>query len=135
MDGGGGQEVDPLAKAGPQLVGKLLRLGAEQGEGLHRPSLEGVQDLPLVAAVILIDPGDHECPWPRFARHLQGLADPDPEAHRQRFARQHLVRPLGPAAGQQGIGGFELRDSVHLGPLYGLTLPAGGLHRAARGRA
>ena len=52
----------PLTKLRPQAIGEALRLVAKEGEGLHGPVLEGVQYLPLVAAVILIDTGDGEVP-------------------------------------------------------------------------
>ena len=135
MDGGGGQQVHLLAKLAPEPVTKVLGIRAEEGKGLHLAPFEGVQYLPLVAAVILIDAGDGESPRSPFAGYLEALAHPDPEAHRQRFARQHLVGSSGPAPGQQGIGGFELGDKVHLRPLDGLPLPAGGEHGAAGGGA
>lgn len=135
MNGGGGEQIELLAKALAQAVGQLLGVVAKEGEGLHRPCLEGVQYLPLVAAVVLIDAGDGELPWPQLAADRQRLAYLDPEAHRQRFARQHFVGTGGPASGQQRIGRFKLGDKVHLRPLDGLPLPAGRLNRAARGGA
>ena len=135
MNSGGGEQIELLAIALAQAVGQLFGVVAKEGEGLHRPGLEGVQELPLVAAVVLIDAGDGELLWPQLAAHLKGLAHLDPEAHRQRLTRQHLVGAGWPASGQQRIGRFKLGDKVHLRPLDGLPLPAGRVHRAARGGA
>lgn len=135
MDGGGGQQVHPLAKLGPQAIGEAINVRAEEGQGLHLAPFEGVQYLPLVAAVILIDASDGEGAWPLLAAHLEALAHLDPKAHRQRFTRQHLGGGGGPAPDQQRIGGFQLGDKVHLRPFDGLPLPAGRVHRAARGGA
>ncbi len=65
---GGGEQIELLAKALAQAIGQLFGVVAKEGEGLHRPGLEGVQNLPFVAAVILIDAGDGELPWPLVRR-------------------------------------------------------------------